>query len=83
LTISDEDAKRFLDMRNGKTKPFFPNGKIDETDEGQGMMAMTITPDRKFIRLEFPKPMIWMALSREETNQLILLLKRRMEDLLP
>ena len=50
----------------------YPQGKLNDTDEGE--LTMAITRDGDVIRIGFGKPVAWLAMSPEEAVGLAQLL---------
>jgi hypothetical protein len=53
----------------------FPQGRIDKMDEGELRLAIGIAPDG-MIRIEFGKPVAWLALSADDARNLAALLTK-------
>ena len=54
-------------MRLGATGEF-PDGKLDETDEGELMMA--VGHDDRLVQVKFGKPVAWFALTPDRALEL-------------
>lgn len=57
----------------------FPEGKLNENDEGELRAGITIHKGKMVIN--FGKPVTWLALSKKEVEALIELLSRRLPEL--
>jgi len=44
----------------------FPYGKVDPTDEGELVLAVAYDRVHNLVRIEFGKPVAWMAMSPDE-----------------
>lgn len=53
----------------------FPQGKIDETDEGELQIAICYDPHADIIRIDFGKPVSWLGLDVGTTEALLIALK--------
>ena len=53
----------------------YPQGKLDDSDEGE--LTMAVTRDGDVIRIDFGKPVAWLAMSAEEALGLARLLVER------
>lgn len=40
----------------------FPEGKLDDSDEGELQLAVTYDPATDLVRIEFGKPVAWLAM---------------------
>lgn len=52
----------------------FPDGKLNKTDEGE--LRMAVGSDGEFVRVDFGKPVAWLALPANEAKELAALLMR-------
>jgi hypothetical protein len=57
----------------------FPQGKLNEYDEGELRLAMGVTNGK--LVMNFGKPVSWVALTKEEVKGLIEFLEKRLQDL--
>lgn len=48
----------------------FPDGKINKEDEGELQISVGFDPDTKLVRLEFGKPVAWLAMKPEDAVNL-------------
>lgn len=48
----------------------FPEGKVDETDEGELRLALTADVRQGVVRLAFGKPVAWFALPADRARAL-------------
>lgn len=62
--------ERFFAQGEGKAKPSFPDGQISGDDEGELAFAMTIDQKGRLLRVDFNKPVIWMAFDRDSAAKL-------------
>jgi hypothetical protein len=63
----EESAKsRMLAEFLGNSKPRFPQGKIDSTDEGELAFAIAVDQQRKAVVIRFSKPVDWLGFGRDE-----------------
>ena len=58
------DMKRFMDQIFGTPKREYPQGRIAADDEGVLAMAMAVDARHGVIRIEFGKPVEWMAIDK-------------------
>lgn len=49
----------------------FPRGKIEEQDEGELQYAVAADPASGVVRIEFGKPVAWLALTPEQAEGLM------------
>ncbi len=67
-------------MRFGATGKF-PEGKLDETDEGALTLGVAADHRNQVVFVDFGKPVAWIGLSKELAIQFADLLRKRAEEL--
>jgi hypothetical protein len=77
---SAEFSKQFKDMFSplpniGATGKF-PDGKINEKDEGELQFAMTVSDGR--LIMNFGKPVAWIGFEKEQVEELISYLTKKL-----
>ena len=71
---------KFKDLKLGATGQF-PRGKLDLTDEGELQMALIGAEVRMgVVRIEFGKPIAWVALPAHQARELAGLLIEKAEE---
>lgn len=61
----------------------FPQGKIDESDEGELRAAISTDTEKKLVRLDFGKRLSWLALPPDDARSLACELMERANALTP
>lgn len=60
----------------------FPEGKLDETDEGELQIALSSDPAQRVVRLDFGKKIAWLALPPQTARLLAADLAQKAEELI-
>lgn len=69
-----EAQQRFIAEMLHKAKPAYPQGRLNERDEGETAFAVAADLERKVVIIRFAKPIDWLGLHVAETRQLANLL---------
>lgn len=71
---SDFDKKLTMELHGAMKNLLgeFPDGKLNADDEGA--IAMAVSVDSHRVRLEFPKPVKWIACTADEAAELAMLI---------
>jgi len=77
----DSLQKRFSDQLKGRAKPLFPEGKINDSDEGALAFRIAADPEKNIVVIDFGKQVTWMGLPKAEALGLADLLKAHAETL--
>lgn len=73
--------RRFLDQFMGVDRRTFSDGRTGPDDDGDLTFAIATDTKHGVIRIQFPKPIEWISLNRESTEQLCEELQERLLEL--
>lgn len=59
----------------------FPRGQLNEHDEGELQLELSILPDKRIVHLNFGAPVIWFAMSPQQARELAAALIRKADAL--
>lgn len=76
-----ETIKRFFEQREGIAEPEYPDGQIDETDEGALAFAIGLDRKNKIILIDFNKSVTWLGLDIKSAVQMHQVLGDRIVEL--
>jgi hypothetical protein len=77
----NELLSRFLDQVDSRAKRNYSAGRLGPNDEGDLAVAVTADKAHNVVRIDFGKPVGWLALPPESCVVLIETLIRRLRDL--
>lgn len=69
-----EAAQRFISEMLGEAKPHFPQGKLNERDDGELAFAVAADLRKRVVILRFAKPVDWLGMPAKQTRDLANLL---------
>lgn len=78
---SPEHIQRFFEQGIDIDKESHPKGKIRSDDKGELVFAIGIDRTQRSIIIDFNKPVNWLGLDKESTEQLIQILQDRVKEL--
>lgn len=64
----------------GATKKF-PEGKMNEHDEGEIRFAITADKERNVVHINFGGPVVWVSLNKSQALEIADVLRRNAEEL--
>lgn len=76
-----EPEQRFFDQVLKKTRPAFPDGPLNRTDEGELAFAVATDPVSRVVLIHFGKPVVWCGMAKKQALELSALLKEHAESL--
>lgn len=59
----------------------FPSGKLNETDEGELIIAIAADPATGTINIQFGKPVNWLGLYPHQADAIAEMLKKKADEL--
>lgn len=81
---SDEQrrlVKRFMEEAGGTAEREYPQGRIGPDDDGATTYAVAADRKRGIIRIQFPKPTLWLGLDIAAAEQLREVLTQKLIEL--
>ena len=67
---SSELMKMFSEQQAGKATRKWPDGRLDGADDGQLVYVVGADPDTGLVKIDFGKPVKWMAMSPQDAVNL-------------
>ena len=65
-----ELLKQFAEQLKGNATRKWPEGRLDGTDDGQLVYKVGSDPETGLVKIEFGKPVAWMAMSPQDAVNL-------------
>ena len=75
--------ERFIQEAQGSAEPEYPDGKLNEDDEGTLTFAVFTDTENNAIIVQFSHPTTWIGLDHTATKYLIKTLTERLKELKP
>jgi hypothetical protein len=63
-------ARQFVNQLLGTSVPKYPQGKLNDDDAGEAMMALAVDVKARTVVIHYPKPILWIGLGKQEALNL-------------
>lgn len=65
-----ELMKLFRQQQDGTVKREWPEGRVGPTDDGQIVFMASADPETNLVKLDFGKPVAWVAMSPQQAVEI-------------
>ena len=79
--LAKELKAKLLDQILQKRVPDFPDGRLNNTDEGSLAFAVASDPVSRVVRVDFGTPVVWFALNKADAQRLSELMRNAADKL--
>lgn len=66
--------QQFHDIKEGRAARQWPNGRLSGDDDGETVFKIISDSEKELVRIEFPKPVEWLAMTPQDAIKMAQLL---------